>query len=74
MTIYKPIKYLAESAASFAVQIARNENGMKTENTTYNGMIDVPSILFDPILVDKKNLKETIIKDGYWTEEQVYGN
>lgn len=73
LTIYKPIKYLAESAANFAVQIARNEPGIKTENTTFNGIVDVPSILFDPILVDKNNMKETIVKDGYWSEEQVYG-
>ena len=37
-----------------------------------NGKIDVPSILQVPVAVDKDNLKDTVIKDGYHKCEDVY--
>jgi D-xylose transport system substrate-binding protein len=39
-----------------------------------NGKIDVPSILLDPIIVDKSNIDDTVIKDGYQKVEDVYRN
>ena len=37
-----------------------------------NGKIDVPSILHEPQAVDKNNLDDTVIKDGYHKREDVY--
>ena len=37
-----------------------------------NGKTDVPSVLLEPIVVDKNNLDETVIKDGFQKREDVY--
>jgi D-xylose transport system substrate-binding protein len=71
MTIYKPINPLSTKAAEAAVALARGEQ-ITTNGTVNNGMKDVPSILLDPIVVDKSNMVETIIKDGFQKMEDVY--
>ena len=35
---------------------------------------DVPSILFAVVTVDKNNMMDTVIKDGYAKYEDVYRN
>ncbi|ACL70697.1 D-xylose ABC transporter substrate-binding protein [Halothermothrix orenii] len=73
MTIYKPISKLANRAAEVAVAMAKGEE-VKTNGKVNNGKIDVPSILLEPIAVDKDNMVETIIKDGFHSLEDVYKN
>ncbi len=74
MTIYKPIKALAFSAVDAAIKLARGEKIETTDKPINNGKIDVPSILHQPITVDKNNMMETVIKDGYNTIDEVYKN
>ena len=71
MTIYKPIKPLADSAVDSAVKLARGE-AVNAPDKVNNGKIDVPSILQEPQAVDKDNLDATIVKDGYHKCEDVY--
>ena len=71
MTIYKPIKPLADSAVDSAVKLARGES-LSAPDKVNNGRVDVPSILQEPQAVDKANLDATIIKDGYHKCEDVY--
>jgi len=71
-TVYKPIKSLAFKAAEIAVTLANGQTP-ETNSSINNGKIDVPAYLLDPILVDKTNMLETIIKDGFHTYEEVYG-
>jgi D-xylose transport system substrate-binding protein len=71
MTIYKPIKPLADSAVDSAVKLARGET-LNVPDRINNGKIDVPSILQEPIAVDKANLAQTVIRDGYHKLEDVY--
>jgi D-xylose transport system substrate-binding protein len=71
MTIYKPIKPLADSAVDSAVKLARGE-ALNAPDKVNNGKVDVPSILQEPQAVDKDNLDATIIKDGYHKCEDVY--
>lgn len=71
MTVYKPIKRLAEEAAKAAVMLAKGEM-IETNSKINNGKIEVPSILLPPIAVDKQNIDETIIADGFHTKEEVY--
>jgi D-xylose transport system substrate-binding protein len=71
MTIYKPIKPLADSAVDSAVKLARGE-ALNAPDKINNGKVDVPSILQEPQAVDKENLDATIIKDGYHKCEDVY--
>jgi D-xylose ABC transporter substrate-binding protein len=72
MTIYKSLRIIGETSAEVAVKLAQ---GKKVEwpEKVYNGKKQISSILFEPVIVDKKNIKETVIKDGHLTEEQVYG-
>ncbi|HEV7858570.1 MAG TPA: substrate-binding domain-containing protein [Pyrinomonadaceae bacterium] len=73
MTIYKPIKPLADSAVDAAISLAHHET-VDAKDKINNGKKDVPSILQEPISVDKKNIDQTIIKDGYQKLEAVYQN
>jgi D-xylose transport system substrate-binding protein len=72
MTVYKPIRLLAEKAATLAVDMAKGLD-IKTNGTVNNGKIDVPAYLIDSITVTEKNMEETVIKDGYHTREAIYG-
>ena len=73
MTIYKPIQPLAFAAVDAAVKLARGEK-VDTPDKLNNGKIDVPSLLFEPIVLDKNNVMQTVIKDGYHKLEDVYKN
>jgi D-xylose transport system substrate-binding protein len=72
MTIFKPLKILAENAVEIAVKLVKHQ---KIDNTTTinNNKMDVPTILFDPIVVDKSNIKETVVKEGLVKESDLYG-
>ncbi|KFN05835.1 D-xylose ABC transporter substrate-binding protein [Paenibacillus macerans] len=72
MTVYKPIKSISTKAAEMAVSAAKGEN-IGTDKTVNNGKIDVPSVLLDPIPVDKSSLN-TVIEDGFHKLEDVYKN
>ena len=72
MTVYKPIHLTATKAAQAAVALAKGETITEATQTVNNGKIDVPSILITPIQVDKANLDEVVIKDGFHTREAVY--
>ena len=39
-----------------------------------NGKKEVPSILLEPIVVDKSNVLQTVVKDGYQKLEDIYRN
>jgi D-xylose transport system substrate-binding protein len=71
MTIYKPIKPLADSAVDAALKLAYGQP-LDAKDKVNNGKIDVPAILQEPQAVDKENLDATIIKDGYHKCEDVY--
>src|SRR5881227_1628247 len=73
MTIYKPIQPLAFSAVDAAVRLARGEK-IDAKDKINNGKNDVPSILQEPIVLDKNNVMQTVIKDGYHKLEDVYKN
>jgi D-xylose transport system substrate-binding protein len=74
MTIYKPIRPEAEAAAELAVNLV---NGNKSaadalaKTTENNGQKDVPSIIFDPVVVTKDNVKDTIVKDNFHPVDQL---
>ncbi|MNI89040.1 D-xylose-binding periplasmic protein precursor [compost metagenome] len=72
MTVYKPINAIATEAAEMAMAAAKGEK-ITTEKTVNNGKIDVPSVLLDPIAVNKDNLN-VLIEDGFHKLEDVYKN
>ncbi|WP_082688169.1 sugar ABC transporter substrate-binding protein [Bacillus coahuilensis] len=71
MTVYKPIQSLAREAAKLAVQLAAGEEIEVTEYVN-NGKMNVPSVLLSPIAVYEHNIQETIIADGFHSEEDVF--
>lgn len=73
MTIYKPIQPLAFAAVDAAVKLARGEK-VEAKDKINNGKIDVPAMLFEPMVLDKNNVMQTVIKDGYHKLEDVYKN
>ena len=74
MTIYKPIIPLATQAVDAAVKLAKGESLTTTPFHNDKKNWDVPSILLEVTVVDKSNLMDTVIKDGYAKYEDVYAN
>lgn len=75
MTVYKPIIPLANAAVEAAIKLA-NKQPLDTKpfkNDKLDGK-EVPSILLEVTSVDKSNLMDTVIKDGYAKYEDVYKN
>ena len=73
MTIYKPIKSLAARAAENAVNMAKGR-AIIAQEITPNGKIDVPSILEDAQVVTKANMVEVVVKNGFHTYDEIYGD
>ena len=72
MTIYKPLKLLAEQAAANAVALAQ-KNGITTGGVTANGKRDVPTVQVDIVAVHKDNIRETVVKDAFHKESELFG-
>lgn len=70
MTVYKPVKKLAELAAVLAVQTAKGETIKPTELLD-NGFKKVPSVYEAIIPVDKDNMLSTVVADGFHTAAQL---
>lgn len=71
MTVYKPVRSLANLAARNAVRLAEGES-VYTATTVNNGFKDVPAMLLEPIVVDKENVEYTVISDGYQKRDEVF--
>lgn len=73
MTVYKATKLETKAAAEIAVALAQGEevpsglvNG-KTDNETE----EVPSVLLEPVAVEKENINETVVKDEFWPVSEI---
>ena len=73
MTVYKPVHLLARRAAEAAVALAKGEK-VDAPARINNGKVDVPSILLEPVVVDKSNIDDTVVKDDYQKKEAIYQN
>lgn len=76
--IWKKVKPLAETAAEIAVKLAQNPDKkpadlVKVDKTVNNGAVEVPTVVTEIVPITKDNLDSTIIKEGLYTKEQVYG-
>jgi D-xylose transport system substrate-binding protein len=72
-TIYLTIKKQAETAATLAVAAARGEKppaGL-VNTTVKTEAASVPSSLLTPVVVTKDNIASTVIKDGFYTPEEI---
>jgi D-xylose transport system substrate-binding protein len=74
MTVYKAIKPEAQVAAVLAYDLATGTPvpaAMTGGATTNNQAADVPSVLLTPVAVTASNIEDTIVKDGFWTADQI---
>lgn len=81
VTVYKPVRQIAETAAAIATRLAKGEKpeaiitalGYKV-NLLNNGQKQVPTIFLEPQFVTKTNMADTVVKDGWHKLEDVYAN
>jgi D-xylose transport system substrate-binding protein len=71
MTVYKPIKPLADTAAVWAVGLVQGKKPTDATAKENNGKIDVPTKKLAVTPVFANNVKSTIVKDGFWTASQI---
>jgi D-xylose transport system substrate-binding protein len=73
MTVYKAIKAQAEAAGELAAALAKGEKppaGLVNDKVD-NGKKQVPSVILKPVSVTKDNINDTVIKDGFWTVDDI---
>src|SRR4051812_11837174 len=74
MTVYKDFGiHESTQAAVFAVALAQGKkppSNLVTDKVN-NGKKDVPSLLLTPVAVTKANIKDTVVKDKFWTASQI---
>jgi D-xylose transport system substrate-binding protein len=66
-TVYQPLKEIAGKSAEIAVPLAQGKPvpaGIATSKTD-NGAGEVPSVLVPTLSVDKSNVQDTVVKDGF---------
>lgn len=73
MSVYKPLPKLAAAAVQLAVDVAQGKT-IVTNGSYNNGEKDVPSIDLEIIAVDKDNIQQTLIADGFHSYDNVYKN
>ena len=71
MTVYKPLRQIASSAANLAVQLVRGQKPAYNAQL-HNGFKNVDSLLLKPIPLNKSNV-DLLVKDGFYTQNQLAG-
>ncbi|MFA6507434.1 MAG: substrate-binding domain-containing protein [Treponemataceae bacterium] len=74
MTVYKPIAKLAPRAAQLAVAIAAHTAFPYDLLMENKSAAKIPSFIEAPTAVYKRNMDDTIIRDGFHSVEDVYRN
>ncbi len=69
MTVYKPINMLAEGAIEVMEKLLSGESFITEESIE-----GVPYVKFPVIAVNKENMRETVIKDLFHSEDDIYRN
>jgi D-xylose transport system substrate-binding protein len=72
MTVYKSIRNLATQSAQNCVRLARGEKPVNINSAMTNGTRDIPAMLLKTAVVDKNNMKQTVIADGYLKADQLH--
>lgn len=74
MTVYKPIVPLASQAVEAAIKLA-NKQPIDTKPFMNDAIKkEIGAILLEVTSVDKSNLMDTVVKDGFAKYEDVYRN
>jgi len=72
MTVYKSAKAEADALAKLAISLTKGEKSADATGTTRDdtGKRDVPSVLLDPVSINKETVK-TVVSDGGVTKEEL---
>jgi len=73
ITVYKPLESMAFNAAAAAVKLAKGKD--PTDNMSFtvnNGHHLVPAILLEGQVVNKQNVRMTVISEGFVAEQEVF--
>ncbi|MFG3497792.1 sugar ABC transporter substrate-binding protein [Streptomyces sp. NPDC047928] len=73
MTVYKPFALEADATAEMAVALARGEtaDSLATSEVTGAGTDGVRAVLLTPVSVTVDNIRDTVVKDGLYTVDQI---
>jgi D-xylose transport system substrate-binding protein len=71
--VWKKIAPLAQRAAEVAVKLGRGE-AVVPDRELHNGYAAVPTIVTPVVLVTRDNIAATVVAEGFYTRDQVYGN
>jgi D-xylose transport system substrate-binding protein len=71
MTVYKPLKKLAEKAAEWAVLLAQGKKPADASATENNGSIDVPTVKLAIVPVTADKVQSTVVADGFWKPSEI---
>ncbi len=73
MTLYHPLKALAEKAAEVAIELAKGKNTKEFINSTENnGYADIPTHRVNSIVITKENIDKELINTGVYTRDEIY--
>lgn len=73
ITVYKPLESMAFNAAIAAVKLAKGKNPSENMSCTVNnGHRLVPAILLEGQIVNKENIRMTVISEGFVAEQEVF--
>ncbi|MEO3857804.1 substrate-binding domain-containing protein [Acrocarpospora sp. B8E8] len=71
MTIYKPIKPEAESAVQMAIDLAAGRPVKAPSTVTNDTVSRIPAMIIAPMVVTRDNIKDTVVRDGFWTVSEI---
>lgn len=73
MTLFKDSREAARKTIDAAIKLGNGETVL-TDGWVYNGKMHVPSVLIVPVVIEKDNVDDVLIKSGYLKREDVYGS
>jgi len=72
MTVYKAVKQEAAVAAKLTMTALNGQTSSPLVNAhVNNGKKAVPSVILTPVAVTVRNIRDTVVRDGYWTVQQI---
>jgi D-xylose transport system substrate-binding protein len=74
MTVYKPIRKLADAAAQIAIALAEKkqpDSSMFNSTTDMGTATKIPADIIDPVAVTKDNVKDTVVADGFYSIAEI---
>ncbi|PKQ30672.1 MAG: sugar ABC transporter substrate-binding protein [Actinobacteria bacterium HGW-Actinobacteria-2] len=73
-TIFKDTRELAKATANMVQEVLGGKTVTVNDTKTYdNGVKVVPTLLLEPVSLNKSNVKDVLVKASYYTEAEITG-